>query len=79
MVSKEVYWYFADDIQVRFVEQDDDGKTIWEAFGNFGPFDVHRQVSNRQSVALGICSWFVFIHECVSLCVSLDFAVRYSV
>lgn len=32
-----------DDIQVRFVEQDDDGKTIWEAFGNFGPFDVHRQ------------------------------------
>lgn len=41
---------FADDIQVRFVEQDDDGKTIWEAFGNFGPFDVHRQVSNPQSL-----------------------------
>lgn len=39
-----------DDIQVRFVEQDDDGKTIWEAFGNFGPFDVHRQVSNPQSL-----------------------------
>lgn len=34
----------ADDIAVRFVEQDDDGHTVWEAYGNFGPFDVHRQV-----------------------------------
>ena len=33
-----------DDIQVRFVEQGPDGSTKWEAFGNFGPLDVHRQV-----------------------------------
>ena len=33
-----------DDIAVRFVEQDDDGTVMWESFGNFGPFDVHRQV-----------------------------------
>nr|AHI17304.1 nuclear Factor kappa B-a [Mytilus galloprovincialis] len=32
-----------DDISVRFVEQDEDGNVVWEAFGNFGPFDVHRQ------------------------------------
>ncbi|KAK3091585.1 hypothetical protein FSP39_020963 [Pinctada imbricata] len=32
-----------DDIAVRFVEQDDDGNISWESFGNFGPFDVHRQ------------------------------------
>ncbi|KAL5018885.1 hypothetical protein ScPMuIL_004607 [Solemya velum] len=32
-----------DDIDVRFVEQDDDGNTLWESYGNFGPFDVHRQ------------------------------------
>lgn len=32
-----------DDIEVRFVEQDADGNQVWEAFGHFGPFDVHRQ------------------------------------
>lgn len=32
-----------DDIQVRFVEQNDRGEVIWEAFGVFGPHDVHRQ------------------------------------
>ncbi|GFS09172.1 nuclear factor NF-kappa-B p105 subunit [Elysia marginata] len=32
-----------DDIQVRFVEQNDDGGVAWEAYGNFGPLDVHRQ------------------------------------
>ncbi|XP_062903032.1 nuclear factor NF-kappa-B p105 subunit [Mobula hypostoma] len=31
-----------DDIQVRFYEEDENGG-IWEAFGNFGPTDVHRQ------------------------------------
>ncbi|XP_069782175.1 nuclear factor NF-kappa-B p105 subunit-like [Narcine bancroftii] len=31
-----------DDIQVRFYEEDESGG-IWEAFGNFGPTDVHRQ------------------------------------
>ncbi|KAK7004971.1 nuclear factor NF-kappa-B p100 subunit [Biomphalaria glabrata] len=32
-----------DDIQVRFVEQNPDGSVKWEAYGNFGPLDVHRQ------------------------------------
>ncbi|KAH9508414.1 Nuclear factor NF-kappa-B p105 subunit [Bulinus truncatus] len=32
-----------DDIQVRFVEQNGDGSVKWEAYGNFGPLDVHRQ------------------------------------
>uniref|UniRef100_UPI00398EA225 nuclear factor NF-kappa-B p105 subunit-like isoform X2 n=1 Tax=Pristiophorus japonicus TaxID=55135 RepID=UPI00398EA225 len=31
-----------DDIQVRFYEEDESG-AIWEAFGDFGPTDVHRQ------------------------------------
>jgi len=35
---------FTDDIMVRFVQQDTDGNTVWEAYGHFGPFDVHRQV-----------------------------------
>uniref|UniRef100_A0A4W6CPL9 Nuclear factor kappa B subunit 1 n=1 Tax=Lates calcarifer TaxID=8187 RepID=A0A4W6CPL9_LATCA len=33
---------FADDIQVRFFEEDDSGLT-WEALGDFSPTDVHRQ------------------------------------
>ncbi|CAF89768.1 unnamed protein product [Tetraodon nigroviridis] len=32
----------ADDIQVRFYEEDDSGLT-WEALGDFSPTDVHRQ------------------------------------
>nr|AKC01669.1 NF-kB [Mizuhopecten yessoensis] len=32
-----------DDISVRFVEQDEEGNVTWEAYGTFGPFDVHRQ------------------------------------
>ncbi|XP_033756865.1 nuclear factor NF-kappa-B p105 subunit-like [Pecten maximus] len=32
-----------DDISVRFVEQDEEGQVTWEAYGTFGPFDVHRQ------------------------------------
>lgn len=35
-----------DDIQVRFYEEDDSGPT-WEAFGDFSPTDVHRQVRTR--------------------------------
>ncbi|XP_041122033.1 nuclear factor NF-kappa-B p105 subunit-like [Polyodon spathula] len=31
-----------DDIQVRFYEEDENG-SLWEAFGKFGPADVHRQ------------------------------------
>ncbi|KAL4240500.1 Nuclear factor NF-kappa-B p105 subunit [Mactra antiquata] len=32
-----------DDIQVRFLELDQDGSPVWQGFGQFGPFDVHRQ------------------------------------
>lgn len=34
-----------DDIQVRFYEDDETG-IVWEAFGDFSPTDVHRQVGN---------------------------------
>ena len=36
-----------DDIQVRFYEDDETGLT-WEAFGDFSPTDVHRQVSDTE-------------------------------
>lgn len=36
---------FADDIQIRFYEEDENGG-MWEGFGDFSPTDVHRQVSN---------------------------------
>lgn len=32
----------ADDIEIRFYEEDEDGG--WEAFGDFSPTDVHKQV-----------------------------------
>lgn len=35
--------YFADDIQVRFYQETEDGVS-WEAFGDFASHDVHRQV-----------------------------------
>lgn len=31
----------ADDIEVRFYEDDENG---WQAFGDFSPTDVHKQV-----------------------------------
>lgn len=34
-----------DDIEVRFFEMDKHGKGIWQAFGDFAPQDVHRQVA----------------------------------
>jgi len=34
----------ADDIAVRFYEQDDEGNVRWEDYGNFANHDVHRQV-----------------------------------
>lgn len=37
--------FFADDIQIRFYEEDENGG-MWEGFGDFSPTDVHRQVSN---------------------------------
>lgn len=40
----DLMFVFADDIQVRFYEEDDSGLT-WEALGDFSPTDVHRQVS----------------------------------
>lgn len=41
--------FFADDIQIRFYEEDENGG-MWEGFGDFSPTDVHRQVSNRELV-----------------------------
>lgn len=32
-----------DDIEVRFYEDDENG---WQAFGDFSPTDVHKQVLN---------------------------------
>lgn len=63
------------------MEQDDDGKTIWEAFGNFGPFDVHRQVSNRQSLWHWVFVVDLYLSMNLFHCVriSLDFAVRHCV
>ena len=34
--------FFADDIEIRFYEEDEEG--AWEAFGDFSPTDVHKQV-----------------------------------
>ena len=33
----------ADDVRMRFYEEEN-GDVVWEAFGDFGPNDVHRQV-----------------------------------
>ena len=35
---------FAEDIQIRFFEENKHEGLVWEAFGHFGPQDVHRQV-----------------------------------
>ena len=36
--------FVADDIAVRFYEQDDEGNVMWEDYGHFANHDVHRQV-----------------------------------
>jgi len=36
--------FIADDIAVRFYEQDDEGNVKWEDYANFANHDVHRQV-----------------------------------
>lgn len=43
----KIKWYtytcsFLDDIDIRFYEEEEDGG--WEAFGDFSPTDVHKQV-----------------------------------
>lgn len=41
--SNDVYSpSFPDDIDIRFYEEEDDAG--WEAFGDFSPTDVHKQV-----------------------------------
>ena len=35
----------ADDIEIRFYEEDEHGETRWEGRGEFGIPDVHRQVN----------------------------------
>lgn len=34
-----------DDIEIRFYEEDEEGAG-WEAYGDFSPTDVHKQVNN---------------------------------
>ena len=43
-----------DDIYVRFFEMNPSGsgETIWEAYADFGPTDVHRQVGNNEKTEL---------------------------
>ena len=36
-----------EDIQVRFFEMGSDGNITWEAYADFGPTDVHRQVGDH--------------------------------
>lgn len=59
-MSLFVFVVVTDDIQVRFYEEDESGLT-WEAYGDFSPTDVHRQVSTGtclppQMDALYFCS-----------------------
>lgn len=37
--------FFTEDIKIRFFEENDQGISMWEDFGDFGQGDVHRQVS----------------------------------
>jgi len=36
--------FCADDIEVRFYEEDVEGEMIWQAFGAFSAADIHHQV-----------------------------------
>lgn len=51
VMSLFVFVVVTDDIQVRFYEDDDSGLT-WEAYGDFSPTDVHRQVSTGTCLPL---------------------------
>ena len=44
---------FTDDINIRFFEEGEDGMVKWQSFGQFGPSDVHRQVSDTGSEVTG--------------------------
>lgn len=44
MFGMMLQFVFVDDVRVRFYEEVD-GQVRWEAFGDFGQNDVHRQVS----------------------------------
>lgn len=59
-MSDDVIVVCLDDIQVRFYEDDDSGLT-WEAYGDFSPTDVHRQVSANRWKATELC---ISITEC---------------
>lgn len=41
-----------DDIEIRFYEEDEGG---WEAFGDFSPTDVHKQVKTSSREGEGLC------------------------
>lgn len=40
-----------DDIEIRFYEEDEGG---WEAFGDFSPTDVHKQVKKGGGLKDGV-------------------------
>ena len=42
-----------EDVMVRFFEMNGNGETTWEAFADFGPTDVHRQVRMVGEDSLG--------------------------
>lgn len=47
--------HFTDDIEIRFYEEEEEGG--WEAFGDFSPTDVHKQVrSVCTCVCVSVCS-----------------------
>ena len=52
----------ADDIEVCLYEENEDG-IIWEARGDFGQQDVHRQVGTVQLVSAQVPTIRVFISE----------------
>ena len=41
-ISHHALLHVTDDIEIRFYEEDEEGS--WEAFGDFSPTDVHKQV-----------------------------------
>lgn len=74
VMSLFVFVGVTDDIQVRFYEDDDSGLT-WEAYGDFSPTDVHRQVSTGtvlpcwfkpDSLCLVTCFVVWWCHQSVS-------------
>lgn len=50
------FFLLPDDIEIRFYEEDEEGG--WEAYGDFSPTDVHKQVCWKISTVI-----FIFIAQ----------------